>query len=317
MATISQLEYIVAVDRLRHFGKAAESCNISQPSLSMQIQKVEEEFEFLIFDRQKKPIRPTPQGKKFIEQAKLVLKEHQKLIHLAQEKFNPLSGPFHLGIIPTLAPYILPMFLKEFSTSYPDVDLYIDEMKTQDIITALQDDRLDAAFVATPLGEKGLIERTLFYEPFLFYASTGHELLEKEKVDSKSLQPEGLWLLQDGHCFRNQVTSYCSLQASLEERRGIYFKGGNFETLRLILLKNKGYTLFPQLYVDTLHAAEKKRNVRLFKNPQPAREISLVHRRGLWKKEILTALEKTAKTQLTGGSVLFKPTPGMLVLPID
>lgn len=316
MPTISQLTYVVAVDRLRHFGKAAEACHVSQPSLSMQIQKIEEKFDLLLFDRKKKPILPTPQGEQFIAQAKVVLREHQKLLELAEEKFNPLSGQFRLGVIPTLAPYVLPLFIKEFTTDYPDVELLIDELKTEDIISALQEDELDAALLSTPLREKGLKERPLFYEPFYCYTSPGHPLSQQAKVDSEKLQPEDLWLLQEGHCFKNQVTNYCEFRESVGKKRGLQFKGGNFETLRLILQKAEGYTLFPKLFVDSLPASERKRSVRAFKSPQPAREISLVHRRDQWKKEILKELESTLKAQLPS-DLKKTPASSLVVLPIQ
>lgn len=313
MATLSQLQYIVSVANLRHFGKAADACHISQPSLSMQIQKVEEEFDILLFDRNKKPIEITPQGQLFVEQAKAVLREHEKLVHLAQEKFNPLSGEFRLGVIPTLAPYILPLFLRKFSKSYPKVQLLIDELKTEEIIDALKNDALDAAILATPLKERGLREKVLFYEPFYLYTSPDHPLSKKQKIANEDLTGEDLWLLQDGHCFRNQVVSFCT--SPVEGEKQVQFKGGNFETLRLILQSNYGYTLFPQLFVDTFPSTESRKSVRPFKDPQPTREVSLVYRRGQWKKEILDALETTLKSQIPD-TVYTKPSPSFMVLPI-
>lgn len=314
MATLTQLQYIVAVANLRHFGKAAAACHISQPSLSMQIQKVEEELDILLFDRNQKPVAPTPQGQLFVEQAKVVLREHEKLVHLAQEKFDPLSGEFRLAVIPTLAPYILPLFLKKFAKTYPKVQLLIDELKTEEIIEALRNDSLDAAILSTPLKERGLREKVLFYEPFYLYSSPDHPIAEKKKVAHEDLQGEDLWLLQDGHCFRNQVVSFCTTQS--EGPKQIQFKGGNFETLRLILQRNYGYTLFPQLFVDSFPSSESRKSVREFKAPQPAREISLVFKRGQWKKEILAALENTLRAQIPS-SVPAKPSPSFVVLPIS
>lgn len=293
MPSLTQIEYIVAVEKLRHFGKAAKACHISQPTLSMQIQKVEEELNFPIFDRLQKPVLPTEKGRRFIEQAKVLLHEHQKLLQISKQDENTVSGEFRLGIIPTLTPYVIPLFIEEFSKRYPRVQLTIDELKTDSIVQALREDRLDAGILATPLHEEGLKEKPLFYEPFLLYLSPGHPLLKKKAITQDDLDGNEMWLLQDGHCFRNQMIRFCSLNKKQGIFKNIHFEGGNLETLKQIVKNSRGYTLIPWLLGLTLSPAERQNHVREFEKPIPTREISLIYRRNQWKLDILQALEKT------------------------
>jgi LysR family transcriptional regulator, hydrogen peroxide-inducible genes activator len=294
MTSITQLEYVIAVERLRHFGKAAKACHISQPTLSMQIQKMEEALGVIIFDRDKKPVLPTEKGTAVIEQAKAVLREYEKLLGISKTEAGVVRGSFKLGVIPTLAPYLLPMFLEKFSKAFPRVDLVIDEMKTEEIIKGLREDQIDAGLLVTPLHEKGLRERVLFYEPFYVYASTSHPLSARPTVVEADLDSTDIWLLKDGHCFRDQVINYCSLRSEQNSAAtNVKFEGGNFETLRNLIRAGRGYTLFPHLFVRGLTAAEKEKHVRKFKQPVPSREVSLVHRRDQWKTDILEALRET------------------------
>ncbi len=298
MPTISQLTYIVAVDRLGHFGKAARECRIAQPSLSMQIQKVEEEIGFLIFDRNRKPVVATEKGELFLKQARVVLNEHQKLVMLSKENFSELSGRFHLGIIPTIMPYLLHLFLKKFSESYPKVKLVVDELKTQDIIKCLHEDRLDAGILATPLGEKGIKERPLYYENFHLYIDPDHPLAKKEVIVAEDLGEQDIWLLEDGHCFRNQILNFCTTPRENSVFPNVTFEGGNLETLRMLVRNGRGYTLVPYLFTENLDEEERSSYIRNFKEPIPTREVSLVYSRDQWKKDILDALFWTIQSQL-------------------
>jgi len=266
----------------------------------MQLHKAEEELGVQIFDRNKKPILPTDAGKPIIEQAQQILREHERLLHISRDHTRELSGDFHLGVIPTLAPYAVPLFIEKFSTAHPALRLTIDEMKTEDIIAALKSDTLDAGLLATPLHEKAIDEFPVFYEPFLFYAATTHPLLEKKFIREGSLEADDIWLLRDGHCLRNQVINYCSLQ---KKKKSVYsnvtFEGGTLETLRLLIRRNKrGCTLLPQLFVDGLPPAEIASSVRPFAAPIPTREVSLVMRRGHWKVAMVHALADTLKRAL-------------------
>lgn len=211
MPTLSQIEYVLAVFKFGHFGQAAKQCHVSQPSLSAQIQKVEEHLGFLIFDRMKKPIIPTTKGLGFIEQAKVVVREHRKLVEIAKNQEKQIGGVLKVGIIPTLSPYLLPLFVSSFSKDYPTVSLQIDEAKTDTIVQKIKDDEYDVGLLATPLHEPGIFERQLFVEPFFVYASTDHFLRTEKMIDAQKLDPQGLWLLKDGHCLRNQVLNLCGV----------------------------------------------------------------------------------------------------------
>jgi LysR family hydrogen peroxide-inducible transcriptional activator len=291
MATLTQLEYIVAVHRTKHFGRAAKECHVSQPSLSAQIHKVEEELDFIIFDRSKKPIKVTDSGLKFIQQAKKVLAEHKKLLNI-QSDSQEIQGDFHLGVIPTLSAYILPIFLESFTKKYPKVNLHIGEYQTKEIINKLYDDELDGALLVTPLNDSQIIERSLFYEPFYVYVSSSHELSTRKIIKETDLDENSVWLLDEGHCFRDQVIKLCSLKNQRKIFRNVEFKSGNMETLKALVRKVGGYTLLPHLATLDLPSAEKQKHLKKFSKPTPTREVSLVHSRSFLKEPILEALQK-------------------------
>lgn len=290
MITMTQIEYILAVENHRHFGKAAEACHVSQPSLSAQIQKAEEELGWQIFDRIKKPVVPTEKGKAYIEQAKVILHEYRKLEAIGQTRGDLLQGELRLGIIPTISPYLVPLFLADFAKHSPDVKLRIDEMKTETILKALKEDQIDAAILATPLHEKGLKKKVLFYEPFYLMFHRDHELRKKSKIAPEDLDAGDMWLLQDGHCFRNQVMKICALKNKQNKFKNVSFEGGNLETLRYLIQSTQGTTLIPHLFRKTIPAREAADTTREFTSPVPTREVSLVYRREQWKQDMLKAL---------------------------
>ena len=299
MPSVTQLEYIVAVEKYRHFGKAALQCHVTQPTLSMQIQKVEEEIGFPLFDRIKKPVVPTAKGLKFIAQAKVLIHEHNKLMDISKNQSEETSGELRLGVIPTIAPYLLPLFIEGFSKEYPHIHLIIDELKTEAIVQLLREDALDAGILATPLHETGLRERPLFLEPFYLYVAKNHPLNARKRIREDDLQADEMWLLQDGHCLRNQVARFCSLKGSDHAVfPSVQFEGGNIDTLRNIIRKSRGYTLVPRLFVETLSDLEKRDFVREFEKPIPSREVSLVFRRDQWKSDLLKALQDTIMKRL-------------------
>ncbi len=292
MPTITQLEYLIAVAEEKHFGRAAQRSHVSQPSLSIQIQKLEEELELIIFDRSKKPIMVTEEGLLIIEQARLTLKEHKKLYTLAQGSSFEARGDFHLAVIPTLSPYLIPLFLGEFSRHFPKVSLKINEYQTEDIIKLLRDDVIDAALLVTPLNDESLIERHLFYEPFYAYLSEGHELLEKSQLVHEDLLGQDLWLLEEGHCFRDQMLKICSLARQNKVMENVEFASGNLETLKNLVKKSCGFTILPELAVQELGKLERDKHLRSFKAPVPTREVSLVHSRSFLKERIIESLEE-------------------------
>jgi LysR family hydrogen peroxide-inducible transcriptional activator len=301
--SITQLRYICAVEKLKHFGKAALECHVSQPSLSAQIQKAEDEIGFYLFDRTKKPLAITNKGKGFIKQAAQVLREHEKLLQLSKISSTEVSGQFRLGIIPTLIPYVLPRFIESFSTNYPKVKLIVDELKTEDIISTLKNDKLDAGILATPLNAKGIKKQVLFYEPFYAYVNPEHHLAKVNTVKIDQLTTDDLWLLKDGHCFRNQVINFCSLDDKEGMFNNVVFEGGSLDTLRFLVRDSGGYTLVPQLFAENLPEQERRGMIKPFAKPVPIREVSIVYSRDQWKTDILAALEQTIKQTLPTNAI--------------
>jgi LysR family hydrogen peroxide-inducible transcriptional activator len=308
MPTLTQLEYLLAVEKHRHFGKAAESCHISQPTLSQQIQKLESELDILIFDRIQKPVIPTEAGKRFLEQARVVLREQERLLRVVRRGGRGVSGEFRLGTIPTVASHLIPLFVSQFAEAFPQVELYIEELKTETILRELRNDALDGAVMATPLHQQGLKERPLYYEPFLLYLSVGHPLLAKRKLSPADLDGSEMWMLQDGHCFRTQIVNFCSLPRDKSTVfRNIHFQSGSLDTLRNVVRRNRGYTMIPALMAAALSPKEFESQVRPFRAPVPAREVSLVYRRDHWKVDMIEAIQRTIQAALPAHVVREKP----------
>jgi len=289
--TITQLEYVVAVDRHRHFAKAASSCHVTQPTLSMQLQKLEEELGIIIFDRSKMPIIPTLEGAPIILQAKVTLREHAKIYHLLDELRGEIQGQLRLAIIPTLSPYILPLFLDSFSKQYPKVELQIYEQKTEHIIKNLEEDNLDAAILVTPLQNRSLIERVLCYEKFLLFINPHHPLASKKKIKESDLDLHDLWLLNEGHCFRDQALKICGTTNRSVLKDNILFESGSLETLKNLVSKTSGYTLLPEMATLGLSSNEIS-CLREFSGNAPVREVSLVYARSFYKEKLINALEE-------------------------
>ena len=295
--TITQLEYVLAVDRYRHFGKAAKACNVTQPTLSMQLQKAEEELGVILFDRSKNPILPTDEGTQIIVQARSVLREYKKIFNIIDAAKNEVRGEFRLAVIPTLAPYVIPLFAGQFVQKYPDVNLTIEEFKTEEIIELLGRDEIDAGLLVTPIQGENFIERVLFHEPFSVFASKDHALLNKTKIKDKDLNTSDVWLLNEGHCFRQQMLNLCKISKDQGQHDNLKFESGNLETLKNMVLSSSGYTLLPHLAVLNLSKEELK-HVREFHNPIPTREVSLVHNRIFLKEKIISALEEAIVNSL-------------------
>ncbi len=292
--TLQQLQYVIALDTHRHFVRAAEHCHVSQPTLTLQVKKLEEEIGLLIFDRSTQPLSPTVMGRKFILKARQILREVDELKAMVNEDRMELAGTFQVGIIPTLAPSLLPLFVKAFSDAHPDVKLAIREMQSEQIVLGLLKGTLDIAIMATPLKESHLRELPMFYEPFWIYAHPEHAILEVEPLHPDKIDHNGLWLLDEGHCFRNQVLNICG-KVHLQPLKGISFQGGSIETLKQLVQSDVGYTLIPELAVD-LRVDESY--IKSFVSPQPAREISLVVHTSFTKELLLTRLRQVILTKI-------------------
>ena len=314
MATLIQLEYLVAVDRHRHFGKAAKACHVSQPTLSMQLHKLEEEFDMPFFDRTKQPILPTPQAIPIIEQAKTILRENEKLKHNAQLHEGEIAGDFHLSVIPTVAPYLLHHFVGVISEKFPKLNLTISEKTTAQIIEALGRDEIDAGILATPLEHANLDERPLYYEPFHIFASKNHPLMKQKNISEDHLPSNDIWLLTEGHCLRNQMMRLCSLRKTSAVIQNLKFESGSLETIIHLIEQGYGYTLLPALAAERL-IREKNPLLRSFKGDIPTREISLVYLRSQYKQNILKAIGETIKQNLPN-LVSSKRSPEMSILKV-
>jgi LysR family hydrogen peroxide-inducible transcriptional activator len=297
MASLTQLEYLIAVDKHRHFGKAAAACNVSQPTLSMQLQKMEEEYGVTFFDRSKQPILPNPEALPLIEQAKTILREYGKLKHLTTDTSQELSGDFKVGVIPTVAPYLLPKFLGDFSNQYPKINLSIREITTQQIIDALDRDEIDVGILATPLNIPTLDERPLYYEPFYVYTSAGHPLSKLKSVTEDDLTASGIWLLSEGHCFRTQVIKLCATRKTSAVLKNVSFESGSMETILSLIDQGHGYTLLPAMAAERINK-EHRSQVKEIKSPIPTREISLVYRRSQYKQNMIRKLGDLIKGHL-------------------
>ena len=288
--TITQLKYVLAVAEHQNFTKAAAHVFVTQPTLSMQIQKLEEELSILIFDRSKKPIELTEVGKKIVNQARNIVNESERMQDVVDQEKGFIGGDFRLGIIPTVMPTLLPMFLKSFIKKYPKVHLKIEELTTAEIIIKLNDGHLDAAIAATPLVQEKIKERVLYFEPFVGYVPLNHRLNSKKYLDRSDLDINDILLLEDGHCFRDGVINICK---SLKHNAAIdsfQVESGSFETL--IKLSNEGFgmTLLPYLNTLDIPKEEQKKYLRYFNEPSPAREVSLLYRKSELKMQIIDSL---------------------------
>ena len=289
--TFTQLEYIVAVDTHRHFATAAQQCFITQPTLSMQIQKLEEMLGSKIFDRSKQPVIPTEIGEEIIRQARIILNEVKKIDQLISDKQGVLKGELKIGIIPTLAPYLLPLFLQPFLKKYSDITIKVKEMTTDVVVEKLKTGRIDAGLLVTPLQEASIKEYPLFYEELVAYVSKKNAAYKKTYVLADDIDLKELWLLEEGHCFRSQIINLCELKKQTKEQSNFEYEAGSVETLRKMVELNSGVTILPEL--ATLDFSTKQLNmIRHFKSPAPVREVSLVTHRDYIKKKLIDVLKE-------------------------
>jgi LysR family transcriptional regulator, hydrogen peroxide-inducible genes activator len=287
--TLTQLEYIVALDTSRHFVLASEKCFVTQPTLSMQIQKLEEELGVKIFDRTKQPVIPTEIGASIIAQARTTLREANTIKQIINDQKDALAGELRIGIIPTLAPYLLPSLYKYVREKYPQINLVIRETITEEVIDELKNNRLDCGIVVTPLNDPSIKEDILFYEELFVYVSKKNLLIDKKYILAREIDPSKLWLLEEGHCFRSQILNLCELR----KRSDLHFKyeTGNIETLKRMVDKSDGITILPELAVMEFNKAQLKLVKRL-KEPTPAREVSLITHRDYLKSKLIKTLRE-------------------------
>jgi LysR family hydrogen peroxide-inducible transcriptional activator len=290
---------MIAVAEAGNFTVAAEKVFVTQPTLSMQIQKLEDELGVQIFNRTKKPIRLTNVGEQILKQARNILAEAKRMDDIVAQEKGFIGGEFKLGIIPTVMPTLLPMFLNAFINKHPKINLKIQELNTDSIINQLKEGKIDAGIAATPLKYDNIEERPLYYEPFVGYIPEQHRLNKVEQLMQEDLQDENILVLEEGHCFRNQALSFCSLK----KNNAFDLKSGSFETLINLSNEGLGMTLVPYLNTLTL-SRENKAKLKHFQDPPPAREISLIFPKSQLKIQIIDALQKTIESIIRGAIVI-------------
>jgi LysR family hydrogen peroxide-inducible transcriptional activator len=293
---IQQLEYIVAVDNYRHFAKAAEASFVTQPTLSMMIQKLEEELEIKIFDRTSHPTEPTDCGKKIIEQARMILKQIEKVKEIVQEEKNIIQGEFKLGIIPTIAPYVIPDLLRVHEESKTQIQLIIKEMTTAEIIESINTGDIDGGLLSTPLKQEKIIESPIYYEKFYAYISPAENIYSKKKLKINDLQKvKNIWLLEDVHCFRNQTLRLCQLSKKQIQKSTANYQAGSIDTLINIVDNNQGVTVIPELAAMKL-TEDQQDHLRDFEDMEAVREVSLVVHCNFIRRRMMSEIIHLIKT---------------------
>ena len=286
--TITQLKYVLAVAEHQNFTKASEHCFVTQPTLSMQIQKLEEALETKIFNRNKKPIQLTEIGKKIVEQAKIIVDESNRITDIVDQQKGFIGGDFKLGIIPTIMPTLLPIFLKSFIKKYPKINLKIEELTTEEIVKKLSDGHIDVAIAATPLENENIKERVLYYEPFIGFVPAEHRLNNSITLDVENLNIDDILLLEDGHCFKENILNLCSTFGNRQQNFELH--SGSFNTLIKLSKEGLGMTLLPYLQTLDLNSEDKK-FLKEFKAPAPAREVSIIYHKSHLKVHLIEALK--------------------------
>jgi len=311
--TFTQLEYIVALDTHRHFALAAEQCFVTQPTLSMQINKLEQELGVKIFDRSKQPVLPTVAGVEIIEKARKILADRNELLENIQSKKDVVKGELRIGIIPTLAPYLLPLFVHSLTKRFPELKLKVSELTTQSLIIHLREGRIDVGILVTPLQEPGITEDILFYEELVAYVSKKNSAYQKQYVLSKDIDPDKLWLLEEGHCFRSQIINLCELRKKTKGGSHFEYEAGSIETLRRMVDLHDGITILPELATIDM-SFKQRQNLRYFKPPAPMREVSMVVHRHFVKKKLIEVLKQEILKVIPDKIKKNKKT---VVIPID
>ena len=286
--TLQQLEYIVALDKFRHFIRAAEFCNVTQSTLSSMTQKLEDELDIIIFDRTRHPIFPTEMGQKVISQARIVLADAEKIKEMILTEQQQEKGKVSIGVIPTVAPYILPKLFNILKKDYPKISVKASEAMTSTLVRKLELSEIDMALMATPIENENLFEIPVYYEKFLAYISPEEAISSLKEIDADKMPTEHMWLLQEGHCLRNQVLNICNRKS---ENRTIY-EAGSIDTLIKIVDTNGGYTIIPELHKSFLSSLQLSR-IRKIINPEPVREISLVIRKDYVKERLLNIISES------------------------
>ncbi|MFY0674833.1 MAG: LysR family transcriptional regulator [Bacteroidia bacterium] len=287
--TLQQLHYVLALDTHKQFVKAADSCHVTQPTLTLQLKKLEDEISAILFDRSATPLKATPIGEQFIAQAKRILWDVDELKNLVNNDKEMIDGSFKIGIIPTLAPNLLALFLSDFISANPKTNLIIEELQSEAIIEMLKNRQLDVGILSAPLNEHKLREEHLFDEPFLVFTDEQNDLLSYKSINAKNLKSDGLWVLKDGHCFRNQTLNICNFKPS-QQHKNVTMEGASIDTLKKLIRQIKGYTLIPELSYDEKNDVE---NVLGFDHPKPVRSICMGVHKHFTREKLISELKRS------------------------
>ena len=304
--TLNELRYIVAVARERHFGRAAEACRISQPTLSVAVRKLEDELGIALFERAPGEITVTPVGRRIIEQAQRVLEEAALIKRLASQGQNELVGVLRLGVIYTIGPYLLPHLIPRLHRRAPDMPLQIEENYTATLSERLKAGELDVLILSLPFDEPGISTQAVYEEPFVVLMPLGHSLEQAAVIDSATLAEQELLLLGPGHCFRDQVLRFCpechrlsvasdSMQKTLE--------GSSLETIRLMVATGIGVTVLPYTSVSGYAHASDLLSVRPFAEPAPTRTVALAWRKSFPRQRVISLLNEAIRACPLGEAV--------------
>lgn len=288
--TLQQMEYIVALDTYRHFVRAADSCGVSQSTLSTLLRKLEDELDTIIFDRDSHPLKPTPAGEKIISQARVILYNTDQLREMASSERSQSAGEVKIAVIPTVAPYIVPKLFKRLGEDSPEIRPHIFELQTPEILVKLSRAEIDMAIMATPLDQPNLLEVPLYYEKLVMYVSPEEPIAQKKEIASHEVPSDHLWMLKEGHCLRNQVLNLCEKKSNYTA----IFEAGTIDTLVKIVDVNGGYTVIPELHIDLLRDNQQA-NIRPLVGPEPVREISLVIRKDFVRERMLNEVASAVK----------------------
>jgi LysR family hydrogen peroxide-inducible transcriptional activator len=298
MPSISQLEYAIAVDTHRHFARAAKACFVTQPTLSAQLAKLEDELGVVIFDRSVQPIVPTERGHAILAQARQVVAEFKKVQAVAAGVAHEVVGDFIIGVIPTVAPYVVPLFLESLSNDNPRLRIEVREMTTAAILEALDRELIDVGLLAIPVENAAYATESLFVEPFYLYVHASHGLAQSRKIKASDIDGKDIWLLEEGHCLRGQILQACKLKGRKAALTNVRFESGSIETLKRLVQNGLGYTLIPHLAVGDLEADSDQIKIVAIDAPTPAREIGMMYRRAQLKRPSLDALSQAIKKNL-------------------
>jgi LysR family hydrogen peroxide-inducible transcriptional activator len=291
--TLTELRYIVAVARERHFGRAAEACFVSQPTLSVAVKKLEEELGVTLFERGPGEVTITPAGQKIVEQAQRVLEEATRVKELAAAGRDPLAGPLRLGAIYTIGPYLLPKLIPILRRNAPAMQLHIQENFTHRLAEMLKNGEVDVILIALPFDEPGIETRAVYDEPFVVAVPKGHPWEKRKRVSSEELTKESLLLLGEGHCFRDQVLEFCTVVRARERSPlARTVEGGSLETIRQMVASGVGITVLPSTSVGPGGGSELIR-ILPFTRPAPSRRVALAWRRSFPRPEAIEALRKS------------------------